>query len=159
MWRETRGRWEGSPDGKFLEQISRFRFFCGFPAMYRFQIFGFLRGFQWFFRGPKIFSKRGFFRSVLEFWRTGLSKNSSQFSCYEQGSKFGSSRGVPQFLGDPENSQNVVFPRSFSGFWRMGSSKIFRKSDFPAVFSGFWRVRPTQKISEPTDLSVVFLGF
>ncbi len=81
----------------------------GFPGMHRFWNLDF----PWFsaiFRGPKKFSKRGFFRNFL-------------------------------------------------GFWRMGSSKNLRNSNFSAVFSGFWRDGPTQKISEPANLSAVFLRF
>ncbi len=111
-------------------QVSKFQFFLRFSAI---------------FMGPKKISKRGCFRSVLGFWRTGLSKNSSRLSPDEQGLKFGSSRSVLQYLGDPKNSPNAVFPRGLLGFWRTGLSNFFWNLDFPAVFLRFWRVGPTRK--------------
>ncbi len=48
-----RGRWEGLPVGKFLEQVSKFGFFCSFPTTYRFQNFDFFRGFPQFLGDPK----------------------------------------------------------------------------------------------------------
>ncbi len=53
MWGETRGRWEGFPVGKFLEQVSKLWFFCSFPTAYRFWNFGIFRGFPRFLEDPK----------------------------------------------------------------------------------------------------------
>jgi hypothetical protein len=36
-----RGRWEGLPVGKFLEQVSKFRFFAVFPQCAGFKILDF----------------------------------------------------------------------------------------------------------------------
>ncbi len=65
----------------------------------------------------------------------------------------------PTIFRGPKKFSKRRFPRGFLGFWRTGLSKIIWNLDFPKFFSRFWRDRPTQKISEPTNLSAVFSGF
>jgi hypothetical protein len=118
MWGETRGRWEGSPVGKFLEQVLKFWFFCGIPVTYRFQNFGFFRGFTQFLGYPKNSQNADFSAVSWDVEGRGCPKILRGFSRNEQGSKSGFSRGVPQFFGDPKNSQNAIFPtdsRDFKG--------------------------------------------
>ncbi len=158
MWGETRGRWEGSPVGKFLEQVSKFGFFCGFPATYRFWNFGFFLGFPRFLGDPKKSQNTDFSAVSRDFEGWACPKFFAVFLRWT-GLKIWIFPWYPAIFRGPKNSQNTVFPRGFSGFRRTGLSKIFQNLDFPAVFLQFWRVGPTQKNSEPTNLSVVFLGF
>ncbi len=150
MWGETRGRWEGSPVGKFLEQVSKFEFFHGFPATYRFWNSRFFRDFPQFLGDPKKSQNADFFRSVSGFWRLGSPKNSSR--------KIWIFPRCPAIFRGPKKFLKRGFPRGFLGFWRTDLSKFFRNSDFPAVFLGILKGWTHPK-SEPANLSAVFLGF
>ncbi len=83
-------------------QISKFWIFLRFPAI---------------FRGPKKSQNADFSAVSRDFEGRARPKIPCGFSCNEQGSKSRFSRGVPQFFGDPKNSQNAVFP------WFLGISK------------------------------------
>jgi hypothetical protein len=168
MWGETRGRWEGLPVGKFLEQVPKFWFFCIFPATYRFRNFGFSRGFPWFLGEPKNSQNADFSAVSRDFEGRARPKNPRGFSLDEQGSKSGFSCGVLQFLGDPKNSRNAVFLAvswdfkgwacpNFFGTWTSPQfSRDFEVSDplkkllnpqtYLRFFSGIRSNGPTQKI-------------
>ncbi len=112
-------------------QVSKFQIFLRFPAI---------------FRGHKKISKCWFFRSVSGFWRTGLSKNSLRFSRNEQGLKFGSSRGVLQFLGDPKNSWNAVIPAVSRDFEGRARPNFFATRTSPQFSLDFEGSDPPKKI-------------
>ncbi len=156
MWGETRGWWEGLPVGKFLEQVSKFWFFLRFSAMYRFWNFGFFCGFPPFSGNPKKSQNADFSAVAWDFEGLACPKNSSGFSRDEQGSKSGFSRSVPQFFGDPKNSWNVVFPR-FLGISKDGLVQNFLELR-PQFSWDFKVLDQPKKISEPANLSAVFLG-
>jgi hypothetical protein len=80
------------------------------------------------------------------------------FSCNEQGSKSGFFRGVPQFLGTQKILEMWFSPRIL-GISKDGLIQNFLELKLPRSFLGILKFWTHPKISEPANLSVVFLGF
>ncbi len=134
MWGETRGRWEGWPVGKFSKKVLKFGFFCGFPATYRFRIFWIFPRFPAIVRGPKKYSKHGFFRSVSGFWRTGLSKKI--FAVFPQwtGPKIWIFPRCPAIFRGPKKFSKHGFSPGFLGILKDGLVQNFPELGLPHSF-------------------------
>ncbi len=158
MWGETRGRWEGLPFGKFLEQVSKFGFFCGFPPTYRFQNFGFFRGFPQFLGDPKIL-KIQIFLQCLGILKDGLIQKFFVVFPRWTGLKIWIFTWCPAIFRGPQKFSKRGFSALFLGILKDGLIQNFLELGLPRSFLGILKGRTHPKISEPANLSAVFLGF
>jgi hypothetical protein len=80
------------------------------------------------------------------------------FSHDEQGSKSGFSHSVPQFVGNPKNSQNIVFPVVSWDFKGRARQFFFGSWTSPQFSQDFEVSDPPEKLVNPQTYPQFFSG-